>query len=346
MKKRFLILVMIISALVLVSCANTRWSESLSENKVETELDESNASESNASESNASESNVSESKNNESKDNDEIVFTDALQREVKVSNPKRVVTLLGSFCDEWMLAGGELVGTASDSFTNYDYDFGENVIDIGSHMEPDVELILSLEPDLVIASSMLDSQVELKDTLENAGITVAYFYINSFEDYLSSLDIFTKITGRADLYTKYGTEVSYEIENAKEKIDGRKPTVLFVRAAASSVKVKGSEGTVGGEILADLDTINIADSESLLEDLSMEAIIQADPDYIFVTTQGSDYEAAIANVEELMISNPAWNSLKAVQNGNYYVIEKELYNSKPNARWGEAYQKLADIIYN
>jgi len=77
----------------------------------------------------------------------------------------------------------------------------------------------------------------------------------------------------------------------------------------------------------------------------MEAIIMADPDYIFVTTQGSDYEAAMANVEELMISNPSWNSLKAVKNGNYYVIDKALYNSKPNNRWGEAYQLLADIIY-
>ena len=71
----------------------------------------------------------------------------------------------------------------------------------------------------------------------------------------------------------------------------------------------------------------------------------ADPEYIFVTTQGSDTEAALANVEELLTSNPAWDSLSAVQNGNYYVIDKALYNSKPNARWGEAYEKLAVIIY-
>lgn len=275
-----------------------------------------------------------------------VTFTDALGREVTVSNPERVVTLLGSFCDEWLLAGGSVVGTASDSFTSFDLNLDESVTDVGSHLSPDVERIIALEPDFVIASSMTDSQVELLDTLEKAGITVAYFYVNNFEDYLEALSVFTQITGRSDLYEEYGTKVAEQIEEAKAQIDGSKPTVLFIRAAASSVKVKGSKGTVGGEILADLDTVNIADSNSMLEDLSMEAIILADPDYIFVTTQGSDTEAALANVKELMIDNPAWETLKAVQSGNYYVIEKSLYNSKPNARWGEAYKKLADIIYH
>lgn len=276
---------------------------------------------------------------------EEVTFEDALGREIQVSAPERVVTLLGSFCDEWLLAGGSVVGTASDSFTSFDLGLDESVVDIGSHMEPDAEKIIGLDPDFVIASAALDSQKELLDTLENAGITVVYFSVNSFEDYLESLKTFTQITGRDDLYEKNGIQVSKQIEEAKSRIDGRKPTVLFIRAAASSVKIKGSEGTVGGEILADLDTVNIADSESLLEDLSMEAIIMADPEYIFVTTQGSDTEAALANVEELLTSNPAWDSLSAVQNGNYYVIDKALYNSKPNARWGEAYEKLVDIIY-
>lgn len=275
----------------------------------------------------------------------EVVFTDALGRQVGISNPKRVVTLLGSFCDEWMLAGGNVVGTASDSFTSFDLGLDESVVDVGTHLEPDIEKIIASEPDFVVASSMMDSQIELLDTLENAGITVAYFYVNSFDDYLETLDIFTQITGRADLYEKYGTEVAEQVEAAKAQADGSKPTVLFIRAAASSVKVKKSKGTVGGEILADLDTVNIADSDSLFEELSMEAVILADPDYIFVTTQGYDTETALENVQKLLIDNPAWQSLKAVKNGNYYVLDKALYNSKPNARWGEAYKKLADILY-
>ena len=51
------------------------------------------------------------------------------------------------------------------------------------------------------------------------------------------------------------------------------------------------------------------------------------------------------NIEETLLDNPAWNALSAVKNGRYFLLEKELYNLKPNARWGEAYQKLADILY-
>ena len=99
-------------------------------------------------------------------------------------------------------------------------------------------------------------------------------------------------------------------------------------------------------MLAELGCINIADDDnSLLDDLSMEAIIAADPDFVFVTTQGKDAEAVRQNIENTLLNNPAWSKLTAVREGRYYVLEKELYNLKPNARWGEAYQKLAEILY-
>ncbi|MGN0385274.1 MAG: ABC transporter substrate-binding protein [Lachnospiraceae bacterium] len=276
----------------------------------------------------------------------EFTFTDALGREVTVSSHVRVATLLGSFCDEWILAGGEVVATVDDSWGSFDLNLPDTVINLGSFLKPDIEKLLEAEPDFVIASANTDAQIELLDSLEKAGITVAYFDVSDFDSYLAMLRICTSITGRDDLYTIYGTDIKTQIESIKERVDGSSPSVLFIRAAASSVKAKGSEGTVGGEILADLGCMNIADTDgSILDDLSLEAILAANPQYVFITTQGSDTEAALANVEQLLTGNDAWNSLSAVQNGNVHIIEKELYNSKPNARWAEAYEKLADILY-
>ena len=51
------------------------------------------------------------------------------------------------------------------------------------------------------------------------------------------------------------------------------------------------------------------------------------------------------NVEEMLLSNPAWSTLSAVKEGNYYLLDKRLYNLKPNAKWGDAYEGLADILY-
>ena len=95
-----------------------------------------------------------------------------------------------------------------------------------------------------------------------------------------------------------------------------------------------------------LGCVNVADSEtSLLEELSLEAILAADPDYIFVVLQGSDDTDARETLEKTLLSNPAWGSLRAVREGRFHTLEHSLYNLKPNARWGEAYEKLADILY-
>ena len=54
---------------------------------------------------------------------------------------------------------------------------------------------------------------------------------------------------------------------------------------------------------------------------------------------------AQALLEATLLSNPAWEGLTAVREGRYHVMDQRLYNVKPNARWGEAYEKLADILY-
>lgn len=277
---------------------------------------------------------------------EEVTFTDDLGREITVSNPERVAALIGSFTDIWMLAGGEVVAAANDSWESLELDLGEDVVNLGSILEPDIEQLLAAEPDLVLGSANTEADLAMEDILNEAGITVAYFAVSDFDEYLHMLDICTRITGRRELYEENGLKVQQQIEQIKERVDGSAPTVLFLRASSTSVKAKGSNDNVCGEMLEDLGCINIADSnDGLLDDLSMEAIIVADPDYIFVTTQGNNYEAAMQNVEEMLLSNPAWASLSAVQNGNYYLLEKRLYNLKPNAKWGEAYKKLADILY-
>lgn len=275
-----------------------------------------------------------------------VTFTDALGRDVTVTSHDRVAAMIGSFADVWLLSGGELVATANDSWESLDLDLGDDVVNLGSIQEPNTEALLAAQPDLVIASTNTTSNVEMENMLTEAGVTVAYFDVSDFDAYLQMLDICTDITGRKDLYEKNGLEIQKQIEEIKARVDDSHPSVLFLRAAASGVKAKGSEGSVGGELLKDLGCVNIADSDSgLLDNLSLEAIVTADPDYIFVTTQGTDTDAALENVQETLINSPVWSSLTAVKENHYYVLDKRLYNLKPNARWGEAYKELADILY-
>ena len=76
-----------------------------------------------------------------------------------------------------------------------------------------------------------------------------------------------------------------------------------------------------------------------------EGILAGDPDYIFAVLQGADAAAAQASLDGALLSNPAWSGLRAVREGRFITLDHRLYNLKPNARWGEAYEKLADILY-
>ena len=277
-----------------------------------------------------------------------VTFTDDLGQEVAVSNPRRVAALIGSFADVWYLAGGQetLVAAAHDAWTSFDLELEESVADLGAVKEPNLEVLLAAEPDLILASCNTAADLELRSTFERLGIPAAYFDIQTFEDYLRMLDVCTTLTGCPENYQRYGTEILAQVDAAIARSDGTEPTVLCLRATGSGCKAKGSRDNVLGEMLADLGCINIADSDAgLLENLSIEAIMEADPDYIFAVLQGADPTDAKNTLEKTLLSNPAWEHLSAVKNDRFYTLDHRLYNLKPNARWGEAYEALADILY-
>ena len=280
----------------------------------------------------------------------QIIFTDALNREIHIEkSPERVAALIGSFADVWQLSGGSVCAAAEDAWDDFGLELGD-AVNIGGAHSPSVESLLSADPDFVIASASTASNVEMKETLENAGITVAYFDVDCFEDYLSMLDICTDITGRKDLYEQNGTELQAQIDAIKEeclqaKLPENERKILLLRASSGFVKAKGSEGTILGEMLADLGCINIADSdETLLENLSVESVIREEPYRIFVVTMGDDTETAIDNLTRMIEDNPAWSSLEAVSENRLHIMDRKLFNIKPNAKWAEAYEQLSAIL--
>lgn len=279
-----------------------------------------------------------------------VAFTDSLGRAVTVGyNPERTAALLGSFADVWMLSGGTLVASVDDAWDDFELDMGD-AVNLGGTKEPSLEKLLAADPDFVIASSATAADVKMKDTLEASGITVAYFDVTIFDDYLNMLDVLTDITGRGDLYEENGLKVKEQIEKAKAKfnkdaVPENEKSFLFLRASTGYVRAKNSESNVLGEMLIDLGFTNIADSDSsLLENLSVENIIRDNPYRIFIVQMGEDEAAVKENVARMMGENPAWNELDAVKENRVYYMDKRLFSLKPNARWGEAYETLIALL--
>ena len=279
-----------------------------------------------------------------------VTFTDDLGRTVTVNNPKRVAALLGSYADVWYLAGGTVCATADDAWDDFELELSDDTINLGMTKEPSLELLYAANPDFVIASSNTKANLEMKDSLEAAGITVAYFDVSDFDDYLRMLKICTDITGRSDLYEQNGLAIQEQIDAVIKQSEERvategAPKVLFLRASAASIRAKNSDGSILGVMLKNLGCINIADSEeSLLENLNIEYILQEDPDYIFTVQVGDDTEGVEVALAELFGAGSPWSELTAIKEGRVYHMDKRLYNLKPNAHWGEAYEGLERIL--
>ena len=285
-----------------------------------------------------------------SQQEDGYTFTDAIGQEITVHNPQRVVSLMGSFSEIWILAGGAdtLVGTSYDTVDNRDLGLPEDIAIVGTYQNPNIEEILALNPDLVLLSSettRTDSHVALKDALNGADIPAAYFSVTHFENYLNMLKICTDITGNQDAYQTNGIAVEERIAQiiADSKTE-TSPSVLLMITYSGGIRAQSSD-TMTGKMLSELGCKNILDDyPSMLQDFSVEKIIETDPDYIFVIPMGNDNALAQKNLKENVESNPAWNSLTAVKNDRYILLPKDKFLYKPNAVWDESYAYLAALL--
>ena len=285
-----------------------------------------------------------------SQQEDGYTFTDAIGQEITVHNPQRVVSLMGSFSEIWILAGGAdtLVGTSYDTVDNRNLGLPEDIAIVGTYQNPNIEEILALNPDLVLLSSettRTDSHVALKDALNGADIPAAYFSVTHFEDYLNMLKICTDITGNQDAYQTNGIAVEERIAQiiADSKTE-TSPSVLLMITYSGGIRAQSSD-TMTGKMLSELGCKNILDDyPSMLQDFSVEKIIETDPDYIFVIPMGNDDALAQKNLKENVESNPAWNSLTAVKNDRYILLPKDKFLYKPNAVWDESYAYLAALL--
>ncbi|MBE6553427.1 MAG: ABC transporter substrate-binding protein [Ruminococcaceae bacterium] len=273
-------------------------------------------------------------------------FADDLEREVTLyEKPCRVAVLFSSYAEIWRLAGGEVAVTVGESVTRGFAPQNVILVDAGAGKSINREVLLASRPDFIIASADIEAQVACAELFEQADIPIAFFQVDSFDDYLHMLDICTRITENSMAYSQYGTKVQQQIHDTLSAVPkDANPKILFIRVGSKVAKAKVAGDHFACDMLADLNTKNIADNAPILIDgLSLEEILREDPDCIFISTMG-DEDAAVANMESIF-SEPAWQSLSAVREGRCHYLPKNLFQYKPNHRWAEAYEYLKELLY-
>lgn len=184
----------------------------------------------------------------------------------------------------------------------------EKVESVGTFINPSLEKIIALKPDLVIES--FHSSDAIDKSLTSNNIEIIKIQANSIEDIFKNFQKVAKILGKEKEAEKIIAEKRQKIEEIK-KIDTTEKKGLFI-LAPTPMRVFG-KGTLPNDIMEMLNIKNIAAGmEGMSPTLTPEYIIKENPDIILTF---------VKNPQEIVKANPQIKDISAIKNNKFVVLE-------------------------
>jgi len=261
--------------------------------------------------------------------------------------PKRVVVLDTGELDDVTMLGLKPVGAVSPhmktegGFPNYLKDKIGGVKDVGPMEEPNLELIASLKPDLILSSKVRHEKIYNK--LEAVAPTV--FTETTGGPWKANLKVHAKALGmekQADAAMKKYESRAKALGEAIEKKDhGTMPSASVVRFIAGPTRLY-QKSSFSGVVLDDIGlrrpkSQSSTDPDEPMADVSPEQIDRAEADLIFVTN-GDDPKKT---KREDVTDNPVWKDLDAVKKDKVFDVPDETWMSGIGVQ--AANHMLADV---
>ena len=208
---------------------------------------------------------------------------------------------------------------------------------------PDAETLISLEPDIIIASG--HNKVGDEDPFQlvkEAGIPVVYIPSSySIDGIYGDIEFIAEITGTE----KQGTEI---IENMKKEVEAireigdkitDKKKVYFEIGSTPSLYSFGKD-TFLNEMIQIIGAENIFANEDSWISPTAESVIDANPDVILTNVPDTDGVSAVDEIK----SREGWDSITAVKEGQKYSIDNNS-SSRPSQNVIKALKEMAKAIY-
>lgn len=208
-------------------------------------------------------------------------------------------------------------------------------------MNPDVEQLVALEPDIIFATGM--SMAEGNDPfkpIKDLGITVAYIPSSDsiegiYEDIMFIADSLQADGKGQELVDGMKTKIDEFREKGSAIKD--KKTVYFEIAAAPNLYSFGS-GVFLNEMIEIIGAENILASQEKWIAISDESVVAANPDVILTNV---DY---IENPAEEIKNRAGWGNITAVKNNDVYYIDNDA-SSLPDHNIVKALEQMAEAVY-
>ncbi|CAM2789937.1 ABC transporter substrate-binding protein [Hathewaya histolytica] len=226
--------------------------------------------------------------------------------------PQKVVSLAPSATETVFAIGKGNLLVGRTNYCKYP-DEATKITSIGKLEQPNIEKILELQPDLVLASSLTKPEVIKK--LENANIKV----IGVLDSAMTFDDVYKNISNFG-IALNAQTESDELIKNMKNKVNNlsnklknsKKPSVYYVISYGKSGDFTATGDTFISELISIASGNNIA-KDSKGWNYSKEQLLAKDPDIIIV----SKY----MNTKKGFMNDPAYKSLKAVKENKVFEID-------------------------
>jgi iron complex transport system substrate-binding protein len=268
----------------------------------------------------------------------ERLMIDEMGRKVKISNPARRIISLAPSITEILFELG--LNEEIAAVTNF-CDYPEAVLNkprIGGFINPSIEKIVSLKPDLIIAAGD-DNRWETIHRLSDLGFTVYLIRPKSFYGVMKTIYHIGEMVGREDGSRKILANMILKKEDIVKRIKSfPKPKVFFQIGYAPIITV--GKGTLADDLISLAGGNSISGDESVSYPLySVETIISKGPEIIIVSSMGSK-----KNHLNLVKKWQNWTSIPAVKRNAVYVVDSNLVD-RPTPRIVEGLEALAKMIH-
>lgn len=274
--------------------------------------------------------------------NNVINIIDDLDREVKIEGiPQRIVSLAPSNTEIIYALGLEDKLIAVTEYCNYPED-ALSKEKIGGFGDVDVEKVVALNPDLILAEDL--HKHEVIPALERLGFAVIALVPHNFNEVMDSIKLIGRVTGAEGKAVQIVEDMTQRIEAITIKtnsiIEPERPTVLYViwhepiMSVGNDTRIHELIEKAGGTNMA-------AVAGSGYPTLALEEVINANPQLILVNKE--DYEGGDISLQ--FIQNESRLAIvDAFINGKIYGINADLTN-RPTPRIVEALELMVKMIH-
>ena len=218
--------------------------------------------------------------------------------------------------------------------------------EVGQSMNPDLEVVASLNPDVFVMDNAFKDSVE--KSLKEYDFNTFFLKTNTYTDYIKSIEELGKTIDKEEEATTLINELKNTEKEVKSKKGDKAPTVAIIFGSGENFML-ATETSYLGDLVKTVGGKNIASKldknvENGYVQLSLEYILEQNPDYILRFAHGN-LEETKKSFDKAFDKNPAYQELNAVKNNKVVDLDSNVFNVSANLKVKEAIQTLGDILY-